>query len=986
MNATEILGRAINNLTAAAQQSGSTNVARIIGAMEPAFIAAGKRAPHPSEHKNILVIRLDDIGDNVLNSGFLRELRGGFPTATITLVVNTVVKNMVELCPYVDNVFAIDTRVGQAIDETFITAREFCERKLWQNEYDICLMPRWDLDLVFGTMLGYLSGAHERIAFSENVWFQKMKLCGGFDKFLTLPLIEPPYIEHEAERDFFMLEAIGVPVKKRNMEMWLSDDDRKKARQLVGNFSKGRKLFAVMTGGSEPRKIYPKEMFADALAGIATNDVAFVFVGAKNDGSDADYIAARLPKGAALNLCGKTTLRESAAVLESAALYIGGDTGMKHIAAALNKPVIEINREGREKRAGICSSARRFAPWRTPFVLVQPDRQIGECADASNCLAKEAHCIKTIAPEKIVEAYRRLKRGESDRIVGNDNAEIDIAALIAPNARCVIELGIKNGIAAKKFRAINPDCRYIGVGANELALSLAAADMTKTLPASFASLDPAADELETADCIVCHGNYLQGLVAEDAAKKIRALAEKLSEHGQFIIVTENPGYVRSTIAMLRGRPLPNGTAPTLFEMISFLESAGLAIDKIVSNHLPADDEYKELAETKQLLACFDKLNGIEKIAPMQDIWAKSYIIHAAKNMPPKMRIQGMLGEAKITARVRVIEPNIFAARMPGIVHEERSLEAALDGSDEYPHRVLIRQRIHSESLDNALRDFGVIMGQGYLFVGEIDDHPMIWQKDYEKTDYIDFAGCHAVQVSTEPLADYIRQYNPNVFIFPNCLMELPEARDYEKERQKSTTLFFAALNRKNDWLPIMSALNECLKKNPDVLVKVLFDREFFDALKTKNKIFMGQGYARGFVPYEEYCRQLHTADINLLPLTDTEINRMKSDLKFIESAGHGVAVLASPTVYSATVKDGETGFIYKDAREFSEKLQLLLNDAPLRQRVAAAAYDYVKRNRLLSQHYEKRINVYRELIGNLPALTRDAKKRIAAIEARLRKK
>ena len=52
----------------------------------------------------ILVIRLDEIGDMVMMSSFLRELRHGYPKTHITLVVKPAVYNLVELCPYVDEI------------------------------------------------------------------------------------------------------------------------------------------------------------------------------------------------------------------------------------------------------------------------------------------------------------------------------------------------------------------------------------------------------------------------------------------------------------------------------------------------------------------------------------------------------------------------------------------------------------------------------------------------------------------------------------------------------------------------------------------------------------------------------------------------------------------------------------------------------------------------------------------------------------------
>ena len=57
-----------------------------------------------SQAKRVLVVRLDEIGDVVMTTPFLRELRRNLPDAWITLVVKPQIYDLVELCPYVDEV------------------------------------------------------------------------------------------------------------------------------------------------------------------------------------------------------------------------------------------------------------------------------------------------------------------------------------------------------------------------------------------------------------------------------------------------------------------------------------------------------------------------------------------------------------------------------------------------------------------------------------------------------------------------------------------------------------------------------------------------------------------------------------------------------------------------------------------------------------------------------------------------------------------
>jgi glycosyltransferase involved in cell wall biosynthesis len=155
-----------------------------------------------------------------------------------------------------------------------------------------------------------------------------------------------------------------------------------------------------------------------------------------------------------------------------------------------------------------------------------------------------------------------------------------------------------------------------------------------------------------------------------------------------------------------------------------------------------------------------------------------------------------------------------------------------------------------------------------------------------------------------------------------------------------------------------------------VAVQVVYDRPFFEALATPHKRF------EPLVPYPRYQALLGASDVALLPLRDTLFSRCKSDLKFIECAAQGVTVLASPTVYEASLVDGETGLLFRTAEELEGHLRRVIDDTALRRRLAGAAYDYVRRNRLVSQHFRKRLAWYHELLDRLPELNVQLQERV----------
>ena len=264
-----------------------------------------------------------------------------------------------------------------------------------------------------------------------------------------------------------------------------------------------------------------------------------------------------------------------------------------------------------------------------------------------------------------------------------------------------------------------------------------------------------------------------------------------------------------------------------------------------------------------------------------------------------------------------------------------------------------------------------------IILQEVDDHPSAIG-DIAARSFFSLRAVSAIQTSTKYLVDQLRQFNPYIYLFENQLAELPPARSYD-ENALQVTIFFGALNRRADWEPLMPLINQTIHKYGERLrFMVVSDYGFYEALQTEAKEFISgiqSGYV--FVSYDRYMAALHSSDIALLPLNDTEFNRAKSDLKFIEAAGNGAAVLAAPTVYAATVRDGETGLIYHSPKEFAQKLDLLICRADLRRRLAENAYRYVAEHRLLAGHLDDYIMVYRELFDRREELERERLRRIA---------
>jgi glycosyltransferase involved in cell wall biosynthesis len=233
---------------------------------------------------------------------------------------------------------------------------------------------------------------------------------------------------------------------------------------------------------------------------------------------------------------------------------------------------------------------------------------------------------------------------------------------------------------------------------------------------------------------------------------------------------------------------------------------------------------------------------------------------------------------------------------------------------------------------------------------------------------------HAVQTSTKVLADVLRPRNPEVRVFPNAIRALPDIRNFADP--SALTLFFGALNRQRDWVPLMPSLNAIAARvGARLKFCVVHDQGFFDALQTPHKTFTPT------CDYETYMRLLGESEISLMPLLDDAFNRAKSDLKFIEAGACRVASLASHVAYADSIEDGRTGLLFHDPSEFAERLLRLVAMPDLARALGDAARAHVAQERMLAYQVAARIAWYRDLWRRRAALTEALEARLAAMQS-----
>lgn len=122
-----------------------------------------------------------------------------------------------------------------------------------------------------------------------------------------------------------------------------------------------------------------------------------------------------------------------------------------------------------------------------------------------------------------------------------------------------------------------------------------------------------------------------------------------------------------------------------------------------------------------------------------------------------------------------------------------------------------------------------------------------------------------------------------------------------------------------------------------------------------------EGPNTGGKPWGEFL-SLFQWDICVAPLADTLFNNGKSDIKWQESTAIGCPVVASfKRPYIKAIEHGKTGFLANSREEWVKYLTLLIENKQLRQEIAKNAYEEVKKNHALENHWQQWKEYYERL-------------------------
>jgi ADP-heptose:LPS heptosyltransferase len=281
----------------------------------------------------ILVIAMAGIGDTLIATPLIHELRANFPEATIdALTMWPGARDLLENNPHVNRVFQKNLMTcGRMESIRFL-------RSLRRERYQLSINTHPQSRIHY-RVAAWLASADVRLS-------HEYECSGWIDRLLITACLPQDYHRHSIENNFDFLAMIGATKKVPNqaMEIYLSPAEEQSADEfLANNRLSGQKILGIHvgSGGTKnlPLKRWPLKNYAGLVRQLNKErpDIHVLLFGGPEEAKDHQVVLAQ----ADLQLTreAKTrNLRETAALMKRCAAFLSVDTALMHIAAALKIP------------------------------------------------------------------------------------------------------------------------------------------------------------------------------------------------------------------------------------------------------------------------------------------------------------------------------------------------------------------------------------------------------------------------------------------------------------------------------------------------------------------------------------------------------------------------------------------------------------------------------------------------------------------------
>jgi lipopolysaccharide heptosyltransferase II len=335
--------------------------------------------------QRILIIKLSALGDILLITPSLRALRAKFKQAKIYFLTSLAGSQIVQNCPFIDEVLIYDYKGVDRSPGALFNIGAKLRSISFDSVIDFQNSKRSHL-------LAFLSLAPDRYGYDNkklSIFINKKVRDSG-------EVINP--VQHQGR----VLELLGIDTANISdqLEIWPSDADRKYGEDLLRAswLEGGSPLVGIHIGASQswPTKLWPNRSVASLIDELAQDNIRIVILGTTSDNQQAQEILS-LSKSRPVNLCGKTSLLQLAALIKRCNCILTYDSLAMHMAAAVGVPFVAI--------FGPTNPGRHVPPAKKYFTI----RKDLVCSPCYKRTCKfNNRCMREISPKEVAAAIKNF--------------------------------------------------------------------------------------------------------------------------------------------------------------------------------------------------------------------------------------------------------------------------------------------------------------------------------------------------------------------------------------------------------------------------------------------------------------------------------------------------------------------------------------------------------------------------------------------------
>ena len=341
--------------------------------------------------QRILIRTPNHLGDCLMALPMINETREACENSTVTLMTPQPLVDLFAGNPGIDRIIPIPAEHIHGI-MAIVKIKELIGS---EEPFDIGFI----LPPSFGAAASFkLAGVRDRIGY----------IADGRRLLLTkpLPLPEPLASEHRSQLYFSLLRrSTGKDLTYGKPKLFLSETESQAAIAVLESFSFGADdnyVAIACRAVAESRRWGIDNYTQLARRIVSEQGLKVVLVGGPDDRAEAEKIVAAVGEADVVNLAGKTSLRESAAVLSRSLVFVGNDSGPAHLAASVGCPIVVLSGADNPTETSPISNRK---------LLIRMDHlKCISCVKNKCPLSGEAHmaCMTGISVDSVMAAVVEL--------------------------------------------------------------------------------------------------------------------------------------------------------------------------------------------------------------------------------------------------------------------------------------------------------------------------------------------------------------------------------------------------------------------------------------------------------------------------------------------------------------------------------------------------------------------------------------------------